>query len=302
MILSRNDCSFSPLYLFLTIFALYLEIYDMLDREIYNNSHKISNFWKKISYLSFCSFFISATLFSLPGDTEETTKTNPLPQSPDTGTPEDDFSAGGTRDNHFRDSICSANGQKIVYLLGNNNREFTLSAYPTFWFYIPDGIDRETSIKFTLKELETGKEIYNQTIPVNGKSTIKGVALPKDPKNTLLPKINYVWSLEASCPQTKKDSSIALEGWLSRLPSNSQLQDKLAATPKLKKYQVYIEQKLLYDALSELAKYRIAQPNNKEIETAWNKLLTELGWQDLTQRSDIAIPYVLNANTSINNH
>ncbi|MGD1918699.1 MAG: DUF928 domain-containing protein [Pleurocapsa sp.] len=236
------------------------------------------------------------------GNTEEAKKRErALPQAPDTGTPEEDFSAGGTRDNHLRDNICSVNNQKIVYLLGNRNREFTSSAYPTFWFHIPHGIAPKTNIKFVLEELETGKEIYNQIVPTRGKSTIKGIALPQNEINTLALNTNYIWSLEVSCPQTKEDSLIALSGWLSRLPTNSLLQNQLSITPKQKRYQVYLEHELLYDALSELAQYRIAEPNNKQIETAWNLLLKELGWQDLIQQSNMAKPYVLDTKLLVNN-
>lgn len=60
-------------------------------KTIYHSSRTTSNFWTGTSYLAFYSLFLSVMLFSLPGGTEET-KTNPLPQSPDTDTPEEDFS------------------------------------------------------------------------------------------------------------------------------------------------------------------------------------------------------------------
>lgn len=48
------------------------------------------------------------------GSTEESPK-NTLPQAPDTGSLEEDFSAGGTRENHLLAKVCGAsrNWQKI---------------------------------------------------------------------------------------------------------------------------------------------------------------------------------------------
>ena len=46
------------------------------------------------------------------------------------GSPEEDFSAGGTRDNHLSTGVCGADGQPIAYLLGENNREFTIKVHP----------------------------------------------------------------------------------------------------------------------------------------------------------------------------
>lgn len=274
----------------------------MLFKKITYTNHTTNDFWIKLGYSAFCILLVSAILFfTLPGKAEEAqTRDNSLPQSPDTGTPEDDFSAGGTRDNHLLDNICGINSQKIVYLLGNENREYTLSAYPTFWFHIPHDINSEAKIEFALKELETDKEIYNQIVPAKSKSAIKGIALPKDKINALSFNTNYVWSLEVSCPQTEPEALITLSGWLSRLPITPQIKNQLAATPTLEKYQVYLKNEVLYDALSELANYRIVEPNNIQIANAWNQLLTELGWQDLIQQNNVKEPEILDTKILVN--
>ena len=276
----------------------------MLYKKIYDRLHTISSLWTKTAYLTFWSLLVFAILIPLPGNAEETneeTKTDSLPQSPDTGTPEQDFSAGGTRNNHFQNSVCGVNERQIFHLLGNNNREFTSSAYPTFWFHIPRSIAPETKIEFTLKELETNKDIYSQIVPLKAESAIKGIALPKEETNALSLNTNYVWSLSVSCPEIEQNSLLALSGWLSRLPVSPQLQNQLAATPKQQEYQVYWEHEFLYNALSELAYSRIAEPNSRQIETSWNQLLIELGWQDIVQKSDLAKPYIINTSFLLNN-
>ncbi|MEM7756799.1 MAG: DUF928 domain-containing protein [Cyanobacteria bacterium P01_A01_bin.40] len=232
------------------------------------------------------TLLITLLLLSLPGDAKEkkgTNNTTRLPPAPDTGAPEEDFSAGGTRDNRHRDSVCGVNRRQVAYLLGNRNREFTSDAYPTFWFHIPNSINKVAQIKFAVTELETGKKIYDRTIAETEKSSIIGIDLPQKKRYALSPEVNYAWNLEVNCAGTDRESEIALEGWLTRLPLNSQLQDQLAAVSEAEKHTIYLKHNLFYDALTQLAQLRIAKPHNLEIATAWNRLLTELGWQDLIQ-------------------
>ena len=243
--------------------------------------------WQKNQWVILALTLLVALLsIPLPGNTKEKKSdrnSNRLPPAPDTGSPEEDFSAGGTR-KKLEDTICSEIEQNIVYLLGNRNREFTSSAYPTFWFRIPNTMNQITQMKFVVKELETGKRIYDRLIP-GQESGIIGITLPEEKKYALSPEINYAWSLEADCTQPEGETKIALEGWLSRVSSNSTLQDRLAAASETEKHAVYFQHNLLYDALTQLAQRRMAKPNNTQIETAWSQLLTELGWQDLIQES-----------------
>ena len=225
----------------------------------------------------------------LPGNAKEKEGNNRLPPAPDTGAPKEDFSAGGTRDNRSGDIACGVETEQIAYLLGSENREFTLSAHPTFWFYIPDNLDREARLKFVVKELETGKKIYDGSL--ERKSSIMGINLPKEEPYALSPETNYAWSLEIDCMGANQ-SEIVLTGWVTRVSLQSKLQNKLATTPEAEKHTVYLEHNLLYDALCELAHRRMAKPNDVRVETEWNQLLTKLGWRELVQHESPSKPSI----------
>ena len=245
------------------------------------------------------SLLLALLLVPVPGNTKEkksNSNRNRLPPAPDTGSPEGDFSAGGTRDNQQFGATCGIDRGQLAYLLGNRNREFTSSAYPTFWFHVPNTTNKITQMKFVVKELETGKKIYERSISKK-ESGIIGITLPQEQKYALSPKTNYAWSLEADCSQTD-GKKIALEGWLSRASLSSELQDRLAATPEAEKYAVYFQHNFLYDALTQLAQRRIAKPDNPQIETAWSQLLTELGWQDLIQQEFATEPSIIDTRIS----
>ncbi len=279
-----------------------------------------SKWQRQIQKWAFPTATLCLVFFGVPysGNTEESPK-HSLPSPPDTGSPEEDFSAGGTRENHRLTKTCGQKGQKITYLLGNNNRELTSSAYPTFWFYIPNNVQKVAQMKFVLTEVETGKKIYDlalsevlrgqakpgaerdSAVEVPEREDVIGIPLPPEPQYALSPNVNYSWSLEVDCAESSDESVIALKGWLYRRPLNSNLQNQLAATSCEDKYKVYLQHDLLYDALNDLAQRRIAEPNNTQLETSWNQLLGELGWQDLTQKSAVE-PYLLDTKIYVRNN
>ena len=265
-------------------------------------------FWKKEVFRNgrqrnrwaILTLTLSVALFSIPQPvhSKEKESRRRLPPAPDTGSPEEDFSAGGTRDSGYKD-VCGA--EEISYLLGNRNREFTTSAYPTFWFHIPNTTNKTAQMKFVLTQLETGKKIYERPVAISEESSIVGVDLPSEKRYALSLKTNYAWSLEVNCAGTNEDAEIALEGWVTRLPLQSKLQNKLATISEADKHTVYLKHNLLYDALTGLAQRHIARPNDLQIETAWNQLLIELGWQDLIEQESASEPYILDMRVSSEN-
>ena len=249
-----------------------------------------SNRWQGNQWAILALCLVALVLIPEPGNTKEKKGNNRLPSAPDTGSPKEDFSAGGTRDNRGKNTVCGVEPEQIAYLLGNRNREFTLSAHPTFWFHIPNNIDRQAQLKFIVTELETNKKIYDRAIALFPQPTLIGIDLPKKRSYSLSPETNYAWSLEVDCTKANSESEIVLSGWVTRLSSQSELKNQLATAPETEKHTVYLKHNFLYDALTELAQRRMAKPNDIGIETAWNQLLTELGWSDLIQPESATDP------------
>lgn len=238
---------------------------------------------------------------ALPGNTESKNQNrqNQLPQSPNTGSPESDFSAGGTRGESTISNICHPSPEELVYLLGTENREFSLSSHPTFWFYFPQSVDPEVPINFVVKEAETDKTIYSQAIKQEVKPGIVGIALPNQKSYALAPETNYSWSLAIDCQHSDRDSDLVLTGWLQHQPADSEMAEQLATTPPLEKYHIYMEQNLLYDAVTQLAQARIDSPQNLQVKDDWQDLLSELGLPNLSDSKAIAQPRLLETNVSL---
>lgn len=232
------------------------------------------------------------------GSKKNTSSQLPPPPAPGTGSPGGDFSAGGTRDNRLKDIVCGEKSENIVYLLGNRNREFTSSAYPSFWFHISNRGNNVPQMNFVVTEKETGKQIYAHVIQGAKPSGIIGITLPQEEKYALSPQVNYTWSLKADCDGIGQESEIVLEGWITRLVSDSKLEKQLSTVSEMEKHAVYLKHNFFYDALTELAKHHIKKPNNPEIKIAWNDLIRELGWQDLIEQNYAISPSYLDTQIS----
>ncbi|BAZ45519.1 hypothetical protein NIES4102_25430 [Chondrocystis sp. NIES-4102] len=248
------------------------------------NMFSFAKIWRLLLFIC----LISLVLLPNPGYSKgKKAQTTRLPPAPDTGSPEDDFAAGGTRGgDQLTNNTCNQITKDVVYLLGDRNRDFTASAYPSFWFHVPENANKINKMKFLVTELATGKRIYTAILSTPQPSGIIGIALPPKAQYALSPKVNYTWSLQIDCAGTKQEIDMALSGWLSRQPSNQELQTQLANSSNLEKYAVYVQHNLLYDALTHLAQSRINKPNDPDIAFAWTDLLSQLGWQHLLQPSN----------------
>ena len=213
-----------------------------------------------------------------------------LPKPPQRGTPEGSSTAGGSR-TEPEASLSGCQGDSIAYLLDSGIRDYTIAAYPSFWFYVPFGERKAIDAKFSLAESSTGKIVYQRGIDLQKPSGIIGVALPQEQQYALKPNQDYVWQLQINCAAANSDNRADdhnLKGWVRRLPINSQLESQLQNSSN-NKYDVYAEQNLLYDALSELIQLRQQKPNNEAINRAWIELLGDLGKPQLTREETIKV-------------
>ena len=208
-----------------------------------------------------------------------------LPPAPSTGTPEGTSSAGGTRSEPEIVQTCETSDQSLVYLLDSGIRDFTLDAYPVFWFYNPYTSGEIAYWEFALAEVQTEKTIYHTVVNSQERAGIMGIALPQQEIYALEQDKDYLWSLRVYCGQQDDKPSIVLEGWVHRLPLNPDLEQELATYPTSQDaYPVYIDNNIFYDALTSLARLRQQKPQNRKIIEDWDQFLTDLGWQELTRK------------------
>lgn len=237
----------------------------------------------KLIFASIVAGLISLSFPQL-ASTQENSEISKLSQPPDTGTPEDTSSPGGSRTDRNRIGGCQDGEIPITSLIGNEMREFTVSKYPSFWFYVPCTNNEIDYLEFVLEETQTKRIIYRSSIQLSEVAGIIEVTLPYQSQYSLEPNKNYTWHLKGNYSSDSEDEpEIALSGWVRRIPLDSQLQDRLEASGS-QQYDVYIQNEIMYNAITALAKQYQTKPGNPQIKNDWINLLKMLGIRQLANK------------------
>ncbi|MCP2727632.1 DUF928 domain-containing protein [Limnofasciculus baicalensis] len=196
------------------------------------------------------------------------------PKPPDTGTPSGDPTPGTRRP----EASCKETGKPLTALFANNGKDFTVSEYPTFWFYIPYPPEDISDMEFFIVEETTDKPIYDVSIKLTEKPGIIKIAMPTESKYALKLNETYRWRLNLDCQPNKSiEPDLVLSGFIKRVSLTSILQNQLEAM-KLKEYIAYQDNNIWYDAITTLAEQYSDNLQNRELAEDWQKLLNNLNF------------------------
>lgn len=199
-----------------------------------------------------------------------------LPEPPQTGTPRGSSTPGGTRP---AEMTCKETQKPLTALVANKGRDFTVSEYPTFWFYVPYAPEDISYIEFELQNQEE-LMIYRTALELTEKPGIIKVTIPPDPKYSLKLNEDYRWYFKLDCaPDKTEGPDLVLEGWVQRKSQET-------VTPQ--DYISYIENNIWYDAVNNLAERHSAASQNRELNDAWTKLLESIGTGWVVQEPFVA--------------
>lgn len=203
-----------------------------------------------------------------------------LPEPPQTGTPKGDKTPGGTRP----EEKCPQVTIPLTALIANNEKDYTLSPYPSFWFYIPYQPPAIKSLEFALKNAINSTTIYRTAIQLKDSSGLIKISLPQEKQYALTEGINYRWELMLSCQENKtEDVDFRVSGWVQKLAINSELDNQINQLSPLETYQFYLDNEIWHDAINQIASYYFAHDENSEIKETWLNLLDKLEESELSQ-------------------
>jgi Domain of Unknown Function (DUF928) len=194
-----------------------------------------------------------------------------LPKAPDTGTPSGNSTPGTSRP----ETACPETPRPLTAIVANNGKDFTLSAYPTFWFYVPYRSEQLSRLEFLLLSGNERETIYHATIQLPNKPGVIKIALPNAPKYMLKQNQTYRWRLNLDCKLDRTiEPDLAIDGWVRRIPMTPQLEAQLKASPALER--TYIENQIWYNAIDRSATRYFANTTNAEASQIWSQLLQTL--------------------------
>lgn len=190
-------------------------------------------------------------------------------------------SAGGSRG--CSAAVANASQPKAMRVFSlKQHLPLTLAAHPTFFFYVPSGL--EAKVEFSLhkfdveSDLDTEK-VYSTEITVPSEGGLISHQLPQDSQYQLEVGQMYHWYVVVPCGDTALVEYDFSDGFIERTDTNAldiNLNERLASIDSgdlLAVSNAYAEAGVWHEALTYLAQARRANPNNTTIQARWQSLL-----------------------------
>lgn len=175
---------------------------------------------------------------------------------------------GGSR------SDCPSVDSPLTALMPSSNFGKAISTHPQIWFYIPYTPEQAPTGEFILQDRDRN-DVYRASITLPNALGLVSITLP-DTAPELALNQDYRWYFNLYCDADKASSPIFVQGWVQRVSSTPQLETQLANSPEHRDW-AYAENGIWFDAISSLAKKRMANPTDSNLIADWNALLNAEG-------------------------
>jgi len=210
---------------------------------------------------------------------------------PPRGTPPPDSSGGGVRGVHSQ----SINIVPLIPKDESTNTLWgqTLSATPTFFLYVPAGIDK--TIKFYLVDEAEGETLYETFLTPPSNGGIISADLPREGGKTLKEGRIYTWYFEVQVNSVETNQNPLVSGLVQRIAPSQELSARLqAATTDNDRSKIYAANGIWYDLIALAATLRSANPAN------WEAMLNSVGLGAIAQAPlIIPLPNITNSSSNL---
>ena len=191
------------------------------------------------------------------------------PPPPNTGTPTGDSKPGTTRPQ----AMCKVTNKPLTAINANNGKDFTVSEFPSFWFYIPYSRQEIKSLEFVVNNEKETKTIYITSVQLLEQPGIIKITIPAKQDYSLKINETYRWYLNLKCKQnTENEPDQVVNGWVKRIALDSKLEKDLTSLDN-QKYIAYKRHDIWHDYINNLAKLRFNNPGNSKFNGDWDELL-----------------------------
>ena len=203
-----------------------------------------------------------------PASQLQFTSTTASPKAPDfsgTGRPGRQ-TAGDSRDR------CPMVNQRLTALMPTSHSGKTVTARPTFWFYVPYSAQQVTAGEFVLQ----GENHDPYRVPFTLPQTPGFVSVSIPASAALEDERWYRWYFKVYCNPHENSSPTFVQGWIQKIAFNPTLQSQLKSTA-LRDDIVYANEGIWYDAIAHLAELRQNNPQSIALAADWHQLLQAQG-------------------------
>lgn len=177
---------------------------------------------------------------------------------------------------------CPPVDVQLTALIPSSNLGSSVEAHPTLWFYIPYKSSEVAGAEFSLQD-EQNNDIYRTNFTLPRTPGTVSLSLVQAPPLEINKK--YQWYVKVYCSQQKLSAPVFIRSWVQRVALTPELEKQLkTATTSRERIAFYAQNGIWYSALTELAKLRVAQPQNVTVNNDWASLLRDVGLENLVQK------------------
>ncbi|WP_373527744.1 DUF928 domain-containing protein [Nostoc sp.] len=155
----------------------------------------------------------------------------------------------------------------------------TTVEHPSWFFYVPYTKDLDYTVEFVLQDLDLN-EVYKKAIALPDKPGVIRVSLPSTAPALALNK-QYRWFFTINCDKEKNSPPTFVEGVIQRVELNPATIKELETTELLKRYAIYAQKGIWYEALTTLAELRQKNPKDAALKAEWRNLLGSISLDDI---------------------
>lgn len=184
-----------------------------------------------------------------------------------------------------RDSSCPhvEDSPPLTALLPATNVGLTISAHPTFWFYVPYSSTLQRPVEFVLYGTDE-QEIYKTTLRLQNTPGIVSLQLPEIAPSLESGK-KYRWRFSFLCNLADQAQTRFVEGWVQRATPSPALLGQLDAASPRQRIALYAANGFWYDTLSAIAQLRRKSPPDGALTADWASVLHSVGLDDITRKT-----------------
>ncbi len=171
---------------------------------------------------------------------------------------------------------CSTAPTALTALIPQSTMGQTISAKPTFFYYLPVAVDK--TVQFELAD-ETDKTLYKKSFRmVTSRAGVVSVSLDSDDNSPALEVgKNYQWYFTIKCnAKNYTTDEVLVSGWINRTALAPNVKTELDLAPDPAKLSIFAQQGLWYDYLATLAQLRMESPSDASLAIKWSALLNSV--------------------------
>ena len=171
---------------------------------------------------------------------------------------------------------CSTAPTALTALIPQSTMGQTLSAKPTFFYYLPVAVDK--TVQFELAD-ERDKTVYKKSFRmVTSRAGVVSVSLDSDDNSPALEVgKNYQWYFTIKCnAKNYTTDEVLVSGWINRTALPPNVKTELDRSPSRAKLNIFAQQGLWYDYLATLAQLRRESPSDASLAREWSAVLNSV--------------------------